>query len=127
MATEKATTTATVYNRPITVQKPIDVDDGQGGSTRTWSDYYSCFASIESFARGRGLNRIFFAGQLYPSQLRTIAMRWQTSFPIDATMRVKSVVAGRTHYYQIKNADDFHVENVEIVLMGEEIHGIGAS
>lgn len=122
----KTKVNASTYDRPITIQKPVDTDDGQGGSTRTWVDYYPCMASLESFARGRGLVRAYFAMQLYPMQSRIIAIRWQTDFPVDATMRIVSVQGGKTHIFQIIDPDNFTVANVEIVMLCTEWQAKGA-
>ena len=122
----KAQTKAVKYDRPITIQTPTIADDGQGGSTTTWSTYYKCFASIESFARGRGMIRPFFAGQLYPEHSRLIAVRWQTSFPIDDTMRIVSVIAGKQHIFQIPGVDNFQAANVEIVMLCQELRATGS-
>lgn len=124
----RAKTSAIKYNRPITIIQPRIDDDaqGEGGARQTWLIYYKCFASIESFARGRGILRPYFDGQLYPEQLRIIAIRWQSSFPVDATMRVQHTQGNKLHEYQIIGVDNLQEANVEIILLCQELQAKGS-
>jgi SPP1 family predicted phage head-tail adaptor len=124
----RTNTAAHKYNRPITILAPtISGDDGQGGPVETFTSYYKCWADMDSFAKGRGLSRPFLYMQLYPTATRTIAIRWQASSPIDASMRVQYVKGVKTHIYQIVGVDNFKEANVEIVLFCTELQAKGSS
>ncbi len=43
---------ASLLNKRITLQQPVDVDDGQGGITRTWQDEDTFWIGIDEH-RGR--------------------------------------------------------------------------
>lgn len=116
---KKDSVAAAQFDRKITIQQPVISADAQG-TTTTWSDYYTCFADIQDFPHGRGLMRQFFYQQLYPQATTTIQIRYQQSFPIDPSMRIKFVDHGVTHIFQILGIQNPNRANVSLFLLCRE-------
>ncbi len=123
----KDNTSAGKYTRRIIIQNPPGTDDGQGGQTGSWTDAYPCWANIVDFPFGRGAGRAFFAQQLYPTMTTMIAIRYQTSFHIDASKKVKYVRGPTTHLYKILGAKNPDEANKEILLFCQEDQAKGAN
>ena len=119
---------ASQFTRPVTIQKRTDTPNGSGGFTTTWADYYSCFADIQNMPNGRGLFRKFIYAQLYPTANTIIVIRYPAGTAIDATMRVKSVEGGLTHYYQIVGPpENMQRANISMYLPCQEVQAPGVS
>ncbi len=127
MPKDKGNVSAGKYDRRITFQNPPGTDDGQGGQTGSWTDAYPCWAAIVDFPFGRGAGRAFFAQQLYPTMTTMIATRFQSTYHIDATKRIKYVKNGFAHIYKILGAKDPKEAGIEIILFCQEDQAKGAN
>ena len=115
----KDAVTSGQFDRKITIQAPVISVDDQG-TTTTWNDVYTCWADKQDFPHGRGLLRNFQFQQLFPQATTTFALRYQAEVVIDATMRVKFVKAGITHYFKILGAQNPFDANMSIFLVCQE-------
>ena len=118
----KDTVTSGQFDRRITIQAPPTgwVDDGQGANTAAWADLYTCWADKQDFPHGRFLYRKFLFQQLFPQATTTFCIRYQAEVPVDASMRVKYVKAGITHYYKILGVENLYDANTSVYLMCQE-------
>lgn len=121
----KDSVSASQFNKRITIQNPVDTDDGQGGATRTWNNLYFCWADIQNFPHGRYLARRWFAQQLYPTLQVIVQIRWQPNIQIDATMRILFVKGLKTHIYQILGDENPNEANVSLILYCMELQAKG--
>lgn len=55
----------------VTIERPVDTPDGQGGSTRTWTPVLDTWASLEPF----GERDQQFYGQIYQRASHNVVMR----------------------------------------------------
>jgi|SRR5579862_9563 len=114
------------FNRKIVIQKPTaGVDDDQGGglgpsAASEYVDYYTCFADIQNQPHGRGLFRKFLLQQLYPQLTTIIQIRYQQTFPIDATCQVKYIAHGIMHIYKILGIENTAEANISMYLLCRE-------
>jgi head-tail adaptor len=115
------------FDRPITIQKPVLTDDGQGGQTTVWTTVYQCFADIQDFAHARGLARSFFAQQNYPQTLTIVVIRWQPAIHLDGGMRVLHARNGLTHNLKVLDAGVYNESNVSIYLKCQEDQAKGVN
>src|SRR6266487_2497306 len=72
------------FNRRITIQSPVDVADGEGGSTRTWSTVVSTWAHIEPW---KGAEK-WLVGQVYSNMWVKMLIRYRPSTNITPVMRI---------------------------------------
>lgn len=121
----KDSVSASQFNKRITIQNPVDTDDGQGGSSRTWNNLYSPMADIQYFPHGRYLARRWFAQQLYPTLNVIVQIRWQPAIQLDASMRVLFVKGLKTHVYQVLGIENVNEANVSLMMYCEELQAKG--
>lgn len=105
------------FDRKISIQSYTRVDDGQGGSSGSWGNVYTCFADMQNPMHGRGLYRKYLYAQLYPQATMIIQIRFQKTVPIDATMRVQYIAHGVTHLYQVVGVENPNEANVSMYLL----------
>ncbi len=72
------------FNRRITIQAPVDVADGEGGSTRTWTTVVSTWAHIEPW---KGAEK-WLVGQVYSNMWVKMLIRYRPSTNITPVMRI---------------------------------------
>jgi hypothetical protein len=115
-------------DRRITIQAPItDTDSatiaqggGYGPNPANYNDVYACWANMQNFPHGRGLIRAYKFAQLYPEATLVIQIWFQKTVLLDATMRVKYVAHGVTHFYQILGVQNPMEANVSLFLICQE-------
>lgn len=73
------------FNRPVTIEQPTDVDDGQGGSTRTWVVVLQTMAHFQPF-KGQELWK---TGQVYPTLWTKVLIRYRPDVNVTPTMRLR--------------------------------------
>lgn len=96
------------YNRPITIQK-LNLE------TETWSDYYSTHANINK-AGGR---EYFNASSVISNSTFNFKVRYcETIKNIQYETEIYRVLYDR-RYFNIKNVDNYNMENHELTLVGE--------
>ncbi len=120
---KKDNVSAEQFDRRITIQKPPvpgTSDDGQGGQSGNYIDVYSCWANIVDFPYGRGANRRFFAQQLYPTMTCMISIRYQPTYHIDASMKIKYVRGAVTHLYKILGVKNMQEASISIAMFCQE-------
>src|SRR5258708_28633459 len=114
------TVNASALDRRLTIQTQSKVADNMGGFTVTWQDAYTCACKKENFPHGRGLFRTFVYSQLYPKVTATFQIRYQRTFTIDASMRVKYQTHGIDHFYQIMGIENEGDDNASLYLLCQE-------
>jgi len=65
----------------VTLQQPVDADDGSGGTTRTWSDVATLWARIEPLSADERVA----AGRIEAAADHRIVIRWRAG--VTAAMR----------------------------------------
>lgn len=121
LSTADTTVGSGVYNKPIVIQRPVDVPNvpADGGTTRTWTTVVSTWGHISSW---KGLT-YFEAGQQFPKRFSRILVRYRASLSINAGMRV---LYGK-RIYLIRDVDVPAEALTTIVLLVEELQAIGST
>lgn len=102
--------------RFITIQSPVDIPDGAGGSVRTWTTYAQLWANVEP-ASG---SEPYFANQLYPKETYVVQVRYKSG--IVPGMRIQL----GSHLMRIHSIIDLHHEHAIIKMNCEELQAEGA-
>lgn len=103
------------YRRPLNVQKPVDTVDANGNTTRTWVDVFG--HTVMGAVKPMGGRELLHAtGQLEAHSMYQIAVRYNPSQAIDATMRILD--GGK--YYNIRNVNDVEELHREWQILAEE-------
>lgn len=78
---------AEYFDRKITIEKPVDVKDGQGGTTRTWQNVFpgTIWAHMEPW-KGR---EMFTGQQVYPNLFEYVLIRYRKTVNITPIMRMR--------------------------------------
>jgi|SRR5579885_1196508 len=112
------TVPAGAFNRRITIQQPVDVSDGQGGSTRTWSTVFSTWAYIEDW---KGWER-WNAQQVYPNMIVRVLIRYRPSQTVTDSMRMLY----NSKVYNIRAAYDKGAARRTIEMLCEALQDTGS-
>lgn len=113
---------ASDLNRICHIQKPVDVADGQGGSTRTWADVPG-LERVPVLFKTWSPSEEFRAQQLYPGVHLRCVMRYRKSVNITSAMRL---VYG-TKIYFIRGVANYDEGNQAIQLYLEETQSAGSN
>jgi SPP1 family predicted phage head-tail adaptor len=105
-------------NRRVTIQQPSDVDDGQGGTTRTWATVVTTWGHISAY---RGMEA-FQGQQVYPSKWVKIRIRYRPGVNITNTMRAMY----KSQVYNIRSVTVPEEAQTMIELLAEELQARGS-
>lgn len=110
---------AGMFNRPITIQKPVEILTATRGKAVTWATH----VTTKAYKRLKsGKSEASTAQQTYPTREAWYYIRYRPSDNIDSSMRI----ADQGHIYEIRSVNlvEGYQESLEIVT--EELQAKGS-